>query len=445
MSRATLIKNQISFSNLKNEVKDRVLVADRKVTATTLFFFLIFIVMVLKILALQWADEQFVFFFYSFAVAFYVISRFILAYFYTPTEAKFDETYEPTVSFAVPSKNEGEHIKETIMRMVYCEYPKDKFDIIAVNDGSDDNTLQEMLEAKRLAKREGVDVKVIDWKVNQGKREGMAECTRVSDKDIILFVDSDSFIERSALRSIVKYFSIPKIGAAAGHALVANAETNFLTKMQSVRYYVAFKAYKSAEALFGTVTCCSGCLAAYRRSVILPLLPKWTEQRFLGAKCTYGDDRSLTNRVLESGYDTVFAPDSIAHTFVPDNFKVYIKQQLRWKKSWLRESFLASLFIWRKNILMSTSFYLGFILPIVGPFILTRTLIWYPSTTGTIPFYYFSGLLLMTLIYGLYYYRHTGDKGWFLGALSTAFYSFILIWQLPYALLKIRDSKWGTR
>ena len=406
---------------------------------------LIFLVLVVKILSLQWIAEEYLFFTYSFFVAFYVISRFALSYFYVPTEAKFDKDYEPTVSFAVPSKNEAEHIKETIMRMVHCDYPKGKFDIIAVNDGSTDNTLNEMLEAKRLAKLEGVDVIVVDWKKNQGKREGMAECVKQSKKEIVLFVDSDSFIESNALRAIVKYFAIPKVGAVAGQAFVANSQTNLLTKMQSVRYFVAFKAYKSAEALFGSVTCCSGCLAAYRREAILPLMDDFNNQYFLGAKCTYGDDRSLTNRLLRHGYDTVFAPDSIAHTFVPDDFRVYMKQQLRWKKSWFRESFLASKFMWKKNILMSISFYLGFILPIIGPFIILRTLIWRPVFDGIMPTYYFFGLLLMTLIYGLYYYRYTYDKQWLVGVFSSVFFSFILLWQLPYAMLKLRDSQWGTR
>jgi hyaluronan synthase len=440
----TTTKNEISWSppiTYKPYSKKR----ERKIQVSIAFYGLIFIVVVVKILALQWIADQYLFFAYSFAVAFYVLSRFALAYFYTPAEADFDPDYEPTVSFAVPSKNEAEHIRETIMRMVASNYPKEKFDIIAINDGSTDNTLEEMLEAKRLAKEEGVEVTIVDWKVNQGKREGMAECVKVSKKDIVLFVDSDSFIEPNGIRAIVKYFSVPNVGAVAGQAFVANADTNLLTRMQSVRYYVAFKAYKSAEALFGSVTCCSGCLAAYKREVILPLIDEFSHQKFLGVQCTYGDDRSLTNRVLKHGYAAVFAPDAIAHTFAPDSFRVYLKQQLRWKKSWLRESFMASKFMWKKNILMSLSFYLGFILPIIGPFIVVRTLVFHPMQTGAVPIYYFTGLILMTLIYGLYYYKYTNDKNWFLGVMATTFYSFILIWQLPYALIKIRDSQWGTR
>jgi hyaluronan synthase len=444
MTTGAITKNQASFNSLAilqaGKIKNH-----RRINATIVFFFLVFVVIVTKILAMQWVAQEFLFFIYSLGVASYVLSRFAIAYFYSPTELNFNPDFEPTVSFAVPSKNEGDHIREAILRMAYCDYPKNKFDIIAINDGSTDNTLSEMLEAKRLAGIEGVNVKVVDWKENKGKREGMAECVRQSDKDIILFVDSDSFVESNAAREIVKYFSLPNIGAVAGQAFVANPDTNFLTRMQSVRYYVAFKAYKAAEAIFGSVTCCSGCLAAYRRDVIYPLLEEFTNQRFLGVKCTYGDDRSLTNRVLKHGYDAVFAPDSIAHTFVPDNFSVYIRQQLRWKKSWFRESFMASFFMWKKNILMSISFYLGFLLPLTAPFIIIRTLFIHPIETGSPPIYYFTGLLIMTLIYGLYYYRYTGDRNWLVGAMSVAFYSFILAWQLPYAIFRIRDSKWGTR
>lgn len=437
-------KNQFSLG-LGKRYKSGDFAYGKVLLASGVFYTLIFIVLVLKIMTLKWILGDFYFFAYSIAVSFYLLSRFAISYFYRPNEAKFNDAFEPTVSFAVPSKNEGEHIRETILRMVESDYPKDKFDIIAVNDGSTDNTLEEMEIAKQIAAARGVNVVVIDWKINQGKREGMAECVRKSEKDIVLFVDSDSFIKPDALRSIVKYFSIPTVGAVAGQAFVANAESNYLTIMQSVRYFVAFKAFKSAEALFGSVTCCSGCLAAYRRKAILPLIPDFTNQYFLGVKCTYGDDRSLTNRLLKNGYDAIFAPDSVAYTFVPDDLKQYIRQQLRWKKSWLRESFMASKFMWKKNILMSISFYLGFLLPIFAPLILIRAFFWYPIVFGLMPIYYLSGLLIMSLIYGLYYYRHTGDHNWLYGTLVTTACTLLLFWQLPYALFKIRDSKWGTR
>ena len=103
--------------------------------------------------------------------------------------------YIPRISFGIPSKNEGGAIRETILRIADVDYPKEKFEIIVINDGSDDNTLEEMVAAQRLARKKNVDVKVVDWKQNKGKREGMAECIKRSRGEIIIFIDSDSFVD----------------------------------------------------------------------------------------------------------------------------------------------------------------------------------------------------------------------------------------------------------
>src|SRR3989338_5924029 len=232
---------------------------DRQVNAWIIFFLFIYIISVIKLVTFQEIDNSIFFGVYSIVVSFYILSRFALAYFYEPEPIYFNKNYLPTISFAVPSKNEEENIRETILKIAATDYPKDKFDIIAINDGSTDNTLSEMLAAKRKAARRGVKVRVVNWRVNRGKREGMAECVKQSKNEIIIFIDSDSFVESNTARELIKYFIDPRVAAVAGHGYVANADTNALTKMQDVRYFVAFKAYKAAEALFGAVTCCSGC------------------------------------------------------------------------------------------------------------------------------------------------------------------------------------------
>ena len=122
-----------------------------------------------------------------------------------------------------------------------------------------------------------------------------------------------------------------------------------------------------------------------------------------------------------------------------------MKQQFRWKKSWVRESLKAGSFIWKRNPIMAISFYLGFVLPLVAPIIVFRALIWYPFVTNLLPWFYLLGLILMAIIYGLYYYIYTADKKWPYGVFFATFYTLVLIWQLPWAILNLRDSSWGTR
>lgn len=425
--------------------KIRQYIVQNNISSWLVLVVLVYIIMVIKVVAIKQLDNSFIFGLYGIAVSFYILSRFVLSYLYVPESGNVDQSYEPTISFAVPAKNEGENIRETILRIAAVDYPKNKFDIIAINDGSTDNTLAEMREAAKIAKTRGVNVRVTDWKINRGKRDGMAECTRQSKAEIIVFIDSDSFVDRDIARAFVKYFVDARVGAVAGHAYVANAEKNMLTKMQAVRYYIAFKAYKAAEALFGNVTCCSGCCSAYRRSYILPVMNTWLNQYFLGVRCTYGDDRSLTNLLLKKGYKTLFAPEAIAHTFVPETLRQFTKQQLRWKKSWIRENLIAMTFMWRRNIIMSISFYLGVILPLVSPIIVFRAFVVIPYMTGNMPIPYITGIVLMAFLYGFYYQIYTRDRKWIYGVMFASASTLMLIWQLPYAILNLRDTRWGTR
>jgi hyaluronan synthase len=410
-----------------------------------LFFAAIYLVLVAKISTFHDIRHHLIFGIYSIVVSFYILSRFTISHFHEHDKSKHDRSYEPTITFGIPSKDEEENIRETIMRIARVDYPHQKFNILAINDGSTDNTLSEMYAAAEEAKKMGVYVKVVDWKKNRGKRDGMAECVKRSKCTLIVFIDSDSFIDPHTPKELVKYFTDPKIGAVAGHAYVANASKNIVTKMQAVRYFVAFKAYKGTESVFGTVTCCSGCCSAYRRKYVASFIDEWLEQTFLGVRCTYGDDRSLTNYLLKRGYKALYSPDATAYTFVPDTMRKFMRQQLRWKKSWVRESLIGSKFMWKKHPIMSLGFYIGVLLPLLAPIIVFHAVVWYPVHNHSFPLFYLFGLILMSCIYGLYYRIYSHDKKWVYGALFAVFYTIVLIWQLPYAILTLRDSSWGTR
>ena len=144
----------------------------------------------------------------------------------------------------------------------------------------------------------------------------MAAGIRATDAEIVAFVDSDSVLEPDALRILVQGFADERVGAICGHADVLNLRETWLTKMQAVRYFVAFKVVKAAESVFNAVTCCSGCFSAYRREAIMPHLDWWEHQTFLGRPSTFGDDRSLTNCVLRR-WKVRYESRAVSHTIVP--------------------------------------------------------------------------------------------------------------------------------
>lgn len=378
---------------------------------------------------------------YGIVVVTYIVSRFVLSAFYRPAR---NAGLEPHVAIVMPAFNEEEAIAASLRSLLALDYPAAKLELVAVNDGSTDATLREM---EAVAARAGGRVRIIDLGVNQGKRAAMAAGIRATDAEIVAFVDSDSVLEPDALRILVQGFANKKVGAICGHADVLNVRESWLTKMQAVRYFVAFKVIKAAESIFSCVTCCSGCFSAYRRDAILPHLDWWEHQTFLGRPSTFGDDRSLTNCVLRD-WKVRYEARAVSHTLVPVTFQQFMTQQLRWKRSWTRESLIVGSFIWRRHPIAALSTYVGMILPLIAPVVALRAVIYVPIVHGAgVPFLYLLGIYAMAVAYGLYYAarkRHY-DGLWIYGICFCFFYLFFLLWQTYWAILTARSSSWGTR
>ncbi|MDQ3935752.1 MAG: glycosyltransferase family 2 protein [Actinomycetota bacterium] len=377
---------------------------------------------------------------YGLIVCAFIVSRFGLSLLYRGAP---DAKVEPAVAIVMPSFNEEAAIRRSLLSLLAVDYPEEKLEIVAVNDGSTDGTLAEMRAVAGATDR----VRVIDFPENRGKRAAMAAGIGATSAEIVAFVDSDSTLEPDALRKLVQGFADPKVGAICGHADVANPRDSWIARMQAVRYYVAFKVVKAAESVFGTVTCCSGCFSAYRREAILPRLEWWSRQTFLGAPSTFGDDRSLTNCVLR-GWKVRYESKAVSHTLVPTSFQQFMRQQLRWKRSWTRESLIVSSFMWKKNPLASAATYVGILLPLVAPVIAIRAVVWMPLMEGEgAPVVYLLGVYAMAIAYGLYYAaRHSRyDTLWIFGVVFCFFYLAFLLWQTYWAMVTARTASWGTR
>lgn len=377
-------------------------------------------------------------FLYSICVGAYLLSRFIFAGFY---RAPKPSELTPSLTVVIPAHNEEQFIDRTIRDIMEARYPADKLQVVVVDDGSTDRT-PERIQAARADYPELVCIR---FETSQGKRQALAAGVRISKADLLVFIDSDSFLDRDALVHIVRSFSDPNVAAVTGHCDVENSHVNLMTKMQAVRYFIGFRVMKAAESIFDSVTCLSGPFAAYRRSSVEECLDEWLDQTFLGVPATFGDDRSLTNSLLRDGQRVLY--DSHAHctTMVPESTRQFLRQQLRWKRSWFRESLRACGFMWRRQPFMALSFYTGFLLPLLGPAVVFRAMIYIPLFRLGTPFVYLLGILLMSMLMSSSYLFARKSRLWIYGVHFCFFYLLILIWQLPIAVLTFWKPDWGTR
>jgi hyaluronan synthase len=378
---------------------------------------------------------------YSMCVTSYILSRFLFSLFY---RSKPDAGIEPHVAIVMPGFNEQEAIAASLTSLLELSYPREKLELVAVNDGSTDATLAEM---RRVADGSQGRVQVIDFPENRGKRAAMAAGIRATAAEVIVFVDSDSVVDPDALRKLVQPLVDPRVGAVCGHADVLNVRESWLTRMQAVRYFVAFRVVKAAESVFNAVTCCSGCFSAYRREAIMPRLAWWEKQTFLGVESTFGDDRSLTNCVLRD-WRVLYEKSAISHTIVPTTFRAFIKQQTRWKRSWTRESLMVARFIWRKHPIAAAFTYLSIVLPLIAPVAALHSVLWgLVMHDGSLPLIYIAGIYSLAVVYSLYYvlFQERYSALWMYGILFVFFYLGIMLWQTYYAIATCRTAAWGTR
>lgn len=376
------------------------------------------------------------------------------------------------VSVIIPIFNQ-ESMIQFVIDAIYNSTHKN-IEVVAVNDGSTDNT-KNVLD--QLTKKYP-NLKVINKK-NEGKRLAVAAGFYKSKGRFVVLIDSDSVVDKHAIHEFMKAFSTdPKIGAVVGYAKVWNSKKNLLTKCQDCWYDYAFNIHKTTESVLNTVMCCSGCLAGYRRNTIEPFIPYWIK-----AKIQNSDDRDLTTyvyapawgkthlaplseKIMESvaKYDdaedrmltaaslvewkSVYVASAIVYTEVPEKIRSYIKQQTRWKKGYVRSNFFASTFFWRKNPIIAIIFYIELMSTFSAPVIITVIFVYVPIVYSHfwIPIVFTIGSLIAGLAQGIdYKLRDPTTKTWKFKPLMNLFASFGLSWLVIPAILTLRKNQWLTR
>lgn len=238
--------------------------------------------------------------------------------------------YQPSVTVIVPMYNEGRRIVETVTSIVNQDYPLEKLDLIVVDDASSDDSVKWALHGAQSSRRR---VTVLKNQKNVGKRLGILNAVRRTAAEIIVSVDSDVVLERTAIHFLVQDFGDPRVGAVGGRVRVSNPSENWITRLQTIKFYFAYEYYKNIERSFHSVLCLSGCLSAFRRSVLLELEPVLEGRNVLGVPIKYGEDRYLTRHVVKLGYQTMMRIQANCWTVVPNTFSKYWSQQLRWRRS----------------------------------------------------------------------------------------------------------------
>ncbi len=266
-----------------------------------------------------------------FAIAFYFLS-FIKRKKENPAEIKEKEL--PKVSIIIPAWNEEKGIAGTIESAIKLDYPKNKLEIVVIDDGSKDNTYQ---AAKKF---ESKIVKVFKNPKNMGKGATMNRGIKMSKGEVIVTMDADNIVVKGdILKKMVSNFSDSNVMCVAPTTAIYQPK-GILQRVQQVEYLLGTflrKAFSSMNSIHIT----SGAFSVYRKSFFDAY--GWFDETAIT------EDMEMALRIQYKNGKIVNDLRAIAYTVAPNKFVPLMKQRRRWYTGLIK-------CLWRYRILFSKKY-----------------------------------------------------------------------------------------
>lgn len=274
-----------------------------------------------------------------------------------------------------------------------------------------------------------------------GKRRAQDAALRAGDGELVMTIDSDTNVEPDGISRMVAALGDRRVGAIAGRIGVHNAASNRLTRTIEQLYWLLFERERAAQARFCAVLCCAGPLSLYRRSALESCWDDYLGQAVGGRECNSGDDLHLTTLILAEGHLALYQPSAVANTQVPATVRDFLRQQVRWWRSFYRE------LGWVRSATRDRHWFLAFDVLARGlpPLLLACALVLAAAEAVlTSPGTGLRDLLLAALLvvtHGSFAAGQAGDLRFFRAGVVEA----LLVPLQLYALLTCIRSDWGRR
>lgn len=260
----------------------------------------------------------------------------------------------PTVAVFIPAHNEEVVIAQTLKAMSRLYYPKDKLDVIVINDNSSDRTgeiVQEFTVKFPFIRM------VVTEPPNKGigKSSALNEALVQSESEFIAVYDADNTPERMAVWYLVMgLLNDPKAGAVVGKFRVINAKETWLTRFINIETICFQWMAQAGRWRWFKVATIPGTNFAIRRS-IMEQLGGWDVKAM-------AEDTELTIRVYNLGYHIRFFPKAVTWEQEPETLKVWWNQRLRWARGnqYVVLKFMTQLFKLKRKRIVFDLFYFFF-------------------------------------------------------------------------------------
>jgi biofilm PGA synthesis N-glycosyltransferase PgaC len=222
----------------------------------------------------------------------------------------------PLVSLVVPCHDEGAQVRETILQLSRQRYPH--FEIIAVNDGSSDDTGAQ-LDALQA---DLPQLRVIHFASNQGKAMGLRMAAVAARGDFLVCIDGDALLDEYATHWLVSHMvGHPRVGSVTGNPRIRNRST-LLGKLQVGEFSSIIGLIKRAQRVYGRIFTVSGVIACFRKSALHDV-GYWSTDMVT-------EDIDISWRLQMRHWDIRYEPNALCWILMPETLRGLWRQRLRW-------------------------------------------------------------------------------------------------------------------
>jgi cellulose synthase/poly-beta-1,6-N-acetylglucosamine synthase-like glycosyltransferase len=249
-------------------------------------------------------------------------------------------THQPTVSILIPARNEEKVIGRILQRMTELTYPREKLQIIVIDDASTDDTGK---IAEQYSKTHSY-IKVIHRSKGEGGREKASALNagfRHAKGEIVCCFDADYYPQRDILERLTKEFVDPLVGVVQGRITVLNEPQNIVTRLVALERIGGYGIDQQARDTLGLITQFGGTGGGIRRS-LLECLGGWDES-------ILAEDTDLTFRVYLAGYKVRYVQTAECYEEAVESRTAYWKQRYRWARGHMQCAFKYSLKVLKSN------------------------------------------------------------------------------------------------
>lgn len=240
----------------------------------------------------------------------------------------------PTVAVVVPCWNEEKTVHGTVESLLALEYPKDKLQIIVVDDGSTDNTWQEILVYK-----DHPQVKILH-KENGGKHTAVNYGIENTNTDFVSCLDADSFVAPDALKRMLFMFQEQPQMMAIAPSIIIHKPKTFIQRIQRVEYNMAVYV-KKMLAYLDAIHVTPGPFSVFRREVF--------QKIGLFRKAHNTEDMEIAFRMQENHMKIGHCHTAHVYTVGPNTFYKLYRQRLRWIYGFLQNMIDYRRLVFRKT------------------------------------------------------------------------------------------------